>query len=291
MNPISRSRLFVTLALVFGVAAVAFAAPPGKGDSQAYKTRTFRLKNFDADQAVEILEELLTEPVDVLGPDKGGGRGGPPFGDGPPFGNNPGGAGPGSRPTILGNGPFGFAGPAGAPPPGGGVGPVPPRLTGPGQPNPGLPSTGLPLPGGSGGNGRYRIMVDERSKSILMRGPESDVKVAVELMALLDLEVDAPVPANLAALRGYRLKEADAENVAESLQNLGTKAKIVAVPSLKLVLATGPEEDLKDVGEAVRALDTADEAKPKLPRKVGDETETKKLRPKNEGPNYPRPKD
>jgi len=278
----------VAIVLGFGLELPAQPAAPGKGDPRIMRTRVFRLKNFDADRAVELLEELLTEPVDVLGPQAG-------KNDGPPFGTGAAGAGPGQltpgpggQPLALGNG-----GPAATvpyprlPPPPNGQGfrpapntglpaPLAGRQSGPFGPNLGDPAGGLL---------RYRLTVDEKTKAIMMRGPEPDVLLASELMTVLDLPEDQPVPGRLAAIRAFRLKEADAEKVAENLQGLGPRAKIVSVPELRLVIAAGPDQDLKDLSEAIKTLDNSDPGDSGTKRKGGGEVEDGK-RPKNEGPVY-----
>jgi hypothetical protein len=274
--------------LGFGLELQAQPAAPGKGDPKVMRTRVFRLKNFDADKAVELLEELLTEPVDVLGPQPG-------KNDGPPFGRGVGAPGPGQvtpgpggQPLVLGNnGPAAIVPYPRLPPPPNGQGfpaapntglpgPLAGRQSGPFGPNLGAPAGGLL---------RYRLTVDEKTKAIMMRGPEPDVVLASELMTVLDLPEDQPVPGRLVAIRAFRLKDADAEKVAENLQGLGPRAKIVSVPELRLVIAAGPDQDLKDLSEAIKTLDNSDPDGSGTRRKVGGEVEDGK-RPKNEGPVY-----
>lgn len=312
----------------------------GKGNPNVIRNRVFRLKNFDPERAVQILEELLTEPLDVFIPNpnankrRGSEPSGPPFVRDPAPG--PGGlGGPGTAPSAGASTPFGGAGgapggqgaadqlPAPAnpgavipyprlPPPPGGLGsgqpsgipvgpsPMAPRLPQP----PGVPSGGFAGPFG-GGNApmppigppeRYRIAVDGKTKTILMRGLEPDVLAAAELFAVLDLPEDQPIP-KLSHIRAFRLKTADPRKVAEQMEALGTAARVVAVTDLNLVVAFGPEHELKDIADAIGALDAEDPEQPDLEKPRGtagsSRPERKPMpeeedgkRPKNEGPTY-----
>ncbi|MCS6978414.1 MAG: hypothetical protein NZM31_15600 [Gemmatales bacterium] len=337
---------------VFGCAATAIAAlvlaatieapaqQGGKPNSNVIRNRVFRLKNFDPNRAVEILEELLTEPVDVFipTPNSGKRRGNQP--DGPPYIRDPlpgTGAGPGSGPSAGASTPFGGTGanPGGqgaadqlpAPSQPGAVIPYPrlpppPGGLGSGQPS-GIPAPGpspmaptLPRPPGTPGTGyagpfggsnapappigppeRYRVAVDPKSKTILMRGLEPDVLAAAELMTVLDLPEDQPIP-KLTHIRAFRLKQADPKKVAEQMEGLGTAARVVAVPELSLVVAYGPDQELKDIAEAIGALDAVDPDQPDADKPKGSSESARSnrkppqpeeedgKRPKNEGPTY-----
>jgi hypothetical protein len=316
---------------------------PNRGQPAGVRTRVFRLKNFEAERAVQILEELLTEPVDVFIPQPGspGGNRGGKTPDGPPFLRDPAPGpnvpGPGSNPMAPGGQPqtpmatAGAPGSApGTPPAGNFTADQLPGASGPSSvsPYPRLPPpprgnfaggapgpTPLPpaLPGGPGlppGYGnlygqqaggvptgplppalppqRYRITADNKTGTVIMRGLESDVLIAADLMAVLDLPVDQPLP-KLSALRAFRMKEADPEEVVQKLEGLGTAARIVAVRDLRLVLAVGPEQELKDLTEAILALDMPEEdtpapARPSASRRQPEQEDGK--RPKNEGPTY-----
>lgn len=287
MPVISRIRFWLTVVVGLAFAMGALADPPAaarRGNPRVYRTQAFRLKNFDAEKAKELLEELLADPIDVLGPEKPGPGGPNPAGpDRPPLGLTPG---PGGQGIVVGGAidPVGITPYPKLPPApgsrpgggfqGGGVG----GLAG-GRPN--LPAFNDPNAGL-----RYRLILDERSKSLLMRGPETDVLIASEFIGVLELPRDKPLPANLIAIRAFRLREADPEKVAENLLALGHKVTIVAVPSLDLVVATGPDAELKEIAEAVKTLDggekgdtEAQPAKPKGPRKPVPEEEDGKRKP------------
>lgn len=287
--------MWLALVVAAALATPALDAAGGKGDPKVYRTRVFRLKNFDPEAAKDLLEELLTEPLDVLGP----GRPGAPGGGGNLF-DLPGGGLAGRGPGLGGGGPSTAgagvtlppapgANPAGGSAPGGLGGPsTVGGLRGPGAPGAAAPGgkrfPGQRFPGQGGGDmgtsgERYRLMVDDKSRSIIMRGPEPDVNVAVELMNILELPADRPLPANLVAIRAFRV-EAEPEKLAEKLQGLGYKAKLVAVSSLNLIVAAGPDEDLKEITDAIKALMGDDKggaeekpAKPKDPRPPTSEEE------------------
>jgi hypothetical protein len=333
------SVVCVALAIVIVVPEVpAQQSGSGRGSPNAVRNRAFRLKNFEPERAVEILEELLTEPLDVFIPNPGAGKRRGNQADGPPYLRDPlpgSGVGPGAGPAAGAATPFG--GGTGPNPGGQGAADQLPMPTGPGAviPYPRLP----PPPGGLGGSGqpsgipsgappaaptlprppgvpgfagpfgggnapappigppeRYRIAVDGKTKTILMRGLEPDVLAAAELFAVLDLPEDQPLP-KLSHIRAFRLKEADPRKVAEQMESLGTAARVVAVPELNLIVAYGPEQELKDIADAISALDTADPDQPdsdkpkgsgqasRSNRKAQPEEEDGK-RPKNEGPTY-----
>jgi hypothetical protein len=255
-------RWALVMLLLGAVSAAAQPPAPGKDGAKGYRTRVYRLKTFDAEKAMEILEELLSEPKDVLGFPGKAGPGGPGFG---PPGS---GSGPGFGPGVA--APMGFGSSPISPPPL----PLPPGVAGGGKSGNAPAGAGGPLPpslGGSGGGGplppvlgdsnssqRYRLTFDERTNSIVLRAPDQEVQLATELMSVLELPADRAIPGNLNALRAFRLKEADAAKLAEKLQGLGYKARIVAVESLRLLLAAGPAEDLKEIADAITELDGAD---------------------------------
>lgn len=286
---------WLSLAVAFALVTSCLAAPPNspsKGDPRVYRTKVFRLKNFEAQKAIDLLEELLSEPSDILGPAKPGSNvpgGGGAFGQGGGAGAVPSGIGGGFGGPGGGVGPPGGAGPGATLPMGprtpmnpmpgnfgpGGLG-AGPGVRGPGPMGPTGPAGGKRFPGqtgpGEGSTERYRVMLDDRTGSIIMRGPEPDVLVASELMNILEMPADRLLPNNLIAIRAFRVGDAEPDKLAEKLQGLGYKAKIVAVPSLNLVVAAGPDEDLKEITEAIKALDgggekgAADGDKPAKPK-------------------------
>jgi type II secretory pathway component GspD/PulD (secretin) len=109
-------------------------------------------------------------------------------------------------------------------------------------------------------------VVDERTRSLVMRGTEKDVQTAAELVALAELPREKPLPA-LKHLKAFRLKHADAAQTAELLTELGVEARVVALVPTNVVVASGPEAAMKEVAEVLQALDV--EVKEPPPPKNG----------------------
>jgi hypothetical protein len=199
------------------------------------RIKVFRLKHRDPDELRQILEGHYESPAEKAGPSGGGGHG-------PGGASTPGGPGGGGRPIQPGPGGF-------------------PRLPGgPGALGPG---------GGDGGfyfGGRLvdgSVAVDQRTRSVIVRGTDKDLQIVADLVAVLDLEKDKTAAAPLAKgrnLRAFNLRYADANEIAKVLRNLNLNARMAFPPKSNLIIVIGSESEMKEIGEVIDALDV--EVKP-----------------------------
>jgi hypothetical protein len=148
---------------------------------------------------------------------------------------------------------------------GGGAG----LIGGPGAGQPGLGALGagggalgaLGLAGGIGGGGpSWRLAVDARSRSLIVRGQDRDLQTAADLVAVLDLPPGKPIP-QVKNLRAYKLQHADAEELSNVLSNLELDVRIVPVPGRNILVISGPEAEMKEVCQVIEELDV----KPRSP--------------------------
>jgi hypothetical protein len=212
-----------------------------KGDAAKARIKVFRLTHVDLETITGVLNSLLPESVDEAPPALalgGGGLGGGGIGlmgGGP----NAGGA------LGLGGGLGGLgAGGGGALGLGGGLG--------------GLQGAGGGMFGGLGGGVAapamsWRITEDPRTKSLIVRGPEKVLDLAKDVVTVLDLAADKPVPA-VKSLRAYKLKHAKAADLNTVLTNLELDARLAAAKENILIVA-GSEEIMKEIDGVVEALD------------------------------------
>jgi type II secretory pathway component GspD/PulD (secretin) len=183
---------------------------------QSRSIRVFRLKHAKPEEVRQVLESLL-----------GGASG--TFGAGPMMG--PGGPG---MPGMMGGK--------------GGRGPMGPGMGGP----PGM----MAGPGGAGGNEDtlWRVTVDERTRSLIVRGSRHDLQLAADLVAVLDQAGGKAVP-KVSNLHAFKLKFAHAPRLAQILDDLGVKARVVPLQKANILIVTGPAEAVTEVSELVKELD------------------------------------
>jgi beta-lactamase regulating signal transducer with metallopeptidase domain len=197
------------------------------------RIKVFRLKHRDPDELRQILEGHFDSPAGKpdassagpAGPEGRLGPGGGGEGRGIPLG--PGGA---TAPRFPQYGPGGLSGG-----PGGGGSMESPRLV----------------------NGS--VAVDKRTHSLIIRGTDRDLQIAADLVAVLDLEKDKPVP-KVESLRAFNLRHARAKDIADVLRNLNLNAAFAFPPKSNLVIVIGSEAEMKEIGEVIDALDV--EVKP-----------------------------
>ena len=150
-----------------------------------------------------------------------------------------------------------------------GLEPIPPPLPAPGAPPAPLPSPRLlrgltpatystastptvappPVSGSA--------LADPRTRSLIVRGTEKDLQLAADLVAVLNTPEDKPLPAvkTLKAFRFQHLDTKDFVGIMEALDpNIGYR--MAPVGSMKLLLAVGSDEQMKELAEAVKELDT-----------------------------------
>lgn len=125
------------------------------------------------------------------------------------------------------------------------------------------PSTGPPIGQGTGattgsasGPVVCRAVADIRTRSIIVRGTAKDLQLAADVVAILDTAEDKPLP-GVTSFKPFRLKHVDAVDFVGILQALDPNPayRVVPVGRMKLLLATGADEQLKELAEAVKELD------------------------------------
>jgi type II secretory pathway component GspD/PulD (secretin) len=100
----------------------------------------------------------------------------------------------------------------------------------------------------------WRVAEDPRTKSLIVRGPEKVIDIAADLVAVLDLPADKPMP-TVKNLRAYKLKHAKAEELNAVLTNLELDARIVPVDKGNILIVSGAEDVMKEIDGVVEALD------------------------------------
>jgi type II secretory pathway component GspD/PulD (secretin) len=100
----------------------------------------------------------------------------------------------------------------------------------------------------------WRMAEDPRTKSLVVRGPEKVLEIAADLVAVLDLPADKPIPA-VKNLRAYKLKHAKADELNTVLTNLELDARIVPVEKGNILIVAGNEDVMKEIDGVVEALD------------------------------------
>src|SRR5262249_41556736 len=125
------------------------------------------------------------------------------------------------------------------------------------------PGRNVPLQGHT-----WRVVVDNRTRALIVRATEKNVQMVADLVAVLDLPPDKPVP-KVKSLKAFKLHHAKAEAMLQTLQQLGTRARLAADAASNTLIAAGPDDDLKEIGDVIEALDvevkTAPGEKPKGP--------------------------
>jgi beta-lactamase regulating signal transducer with metallopeptidase domain len=212
--------------------------------ASATRIKVFRLKHRDPNEISAVLTELLPQPQ----PGQVGMMGAAGMV----------GAGPGMMGGMMGM----MGGKAGMMPGGGGGGMMGASggfAGGKGFAG-GGPGMGI---GGAAGFPRtaanWRLAVDARTNSLIVRGTEEDLRTIADIIAALDLP-EGKSTAKLKNFRTFRLKHANAQEVAGIVQELDVKVTVAALEQGNLLAASGSESALKEVADLIEALDV--EAKP-----------------------------
>jgi type II secretory pathway component GspD/PulD (secretin) len=108
--------------------------------------------------------------------------------------------------------------------------------------------------GGAAGDAGCRITVDDRTRSVIVRGSRHDLQVAADLVAVLDGAGGKAVP-KVSNLHAFKLKYARAARLAEILDELGVGARVVPLQQANILIVTGPAEAVKEVSDLVTELD------------------------------------
>ena len=127
----------------------------------------------------------------------------------------------------------------------------------------------LGIGGFGGGTPSFQVSVDSRTRSLVVRASEKNLQLTADLIAVLDLPKNKPVP-EVKSLRVFTLKHAEAEELMNTLQAAGVEARMVALGEAKMLVVAGTEEAMKEVGDLVKDLDvpTPPEPKPEEQRRL-----------------------
>jgi hypothetical protein len=102
-----------------------------------------------------------------------------------------------------------------------------------------------------------RALGDPRTRSLIVRGTEKDLQLAADLIAILDTPDNKPLP-DVKSLKAFRLQHLDVNDFVGMMEKLNPNLNyhLVSAGRLKLVLACGSDEQMSEVSEAVKELDT-----------------------------------
>jgi type II secretory pathway component GspD/PulD (secretin) len=145
------------------------------------------------------------------------------------------------------------------------------RGTGPGVTGKGGPAT-RPVPDDAGSDPETavvpaaatvaRALGDPRTRSLIVRGTEKDQQLAADLVAVLDTPEGKALP-EVKALKAFRLQHLDPNDLTNILLQLDPRMtyRLAPIGRMKLLLATGTEEQMKELADAVKKLDVPGESK------------------------------
>jgi hypothetical protein len=210
---------------------------PAPSAKEPVKLKVFRMQRHDPEGVVLAAQYLMQGQV------SGGISGGGFAGVG----------GIGGWLTGAGTGIVGFGGIAGGPPAGGMI----------------LGGAGGGFPGGttliainSSTVGQTIFVADPRSKALLARGPERDLQIVADLVSVFNSSARNPAP-KVKGFQVFKLKYANPEEVALAVTQLKIGAKVAPIigsskkreENLRLLLARGTEEQIREVRLVVEAMD------------------------------------
>jgi hypothetical protein len=126
----------------------------------------------------------------------------------------------------------------------------------------------LGLLGSSAGGGhmpaastaRWRLAIDERTRSLIFRGTPEDLQTVGEIVALAELPANKPLP-SLHRVRAFRLEHANAVDLVEKLNQLEMEVRLASLDNSKIIVAIGSESAKKEIAELIKALDIEVKAK------------------------------
>lgn len=115
---------------------------------------------------------------------------------------------------------------------------------------------------------QWRVASDERIGAVIVRGSEKHLKVAADLVAILDRKPNTPIP-QLQVVKAFALKHAEPEAIINVIRSLDLEDVRMSSLDDKTLLVIGPDDVIKTVVELVKELDVPDRPEPKdkaLPR-------------------------
>lgn len=115
-------------------------------------------------------------------------------------------------------------------------------------------------------DGVFRVVVSNRTRSLVIRGSDMELRIATDLIAVLESPAEKPIP-KVKSLSVFSLKHAEADELEPVLTRLDLEVRLLALPAAKLLIATGVEDHLKSLADIVRELDVPAPEEPKVEKK------------------------
>jgi hypothetical protein len=112
-----------------------------------------------------------------------------------------------------------------------------------------------------------RIAVDQRTRTLFVRGTEKELEAVADLVAILDADPAKPAPEGKSA-RVIRLRYAKVPEVTQVLTGLNLQGHVIALPRTNAMLLTGTDAE-KEVRAVIEKLDVESRtpSKPPVPVK------------------------
>jgi type II secretory pathway component GspD/PulD (secretin) len=127
------------------------------------------------------------------------------------------------------------------------------------------------LMGGGYAAGPYWV-VDERTRTLLVRGSDAEIEKIGSLIEVLDLEPGKTPPENT-ALHVVRLQHAKVDEALQALNGLHLSMQVLALPKSNLIIVPASSPSVKEIDAVIETLDVPGTAQgkekpaPKAPSK------------------------
>jgi hypothetical protein len=126
-------------------------------------------------------------------------------------------------------------------------------------------SSPRPTPGVPALSPTLRLAVDQRTRTLFVRGTEKELDAVADLVAVLDADPAKPAPEGKNA-RVIRLRYAKVPEVLQVLTGLNLQGQVVGLPRTNALLLTGTDSE-KEVRAVVEKLDVEPKTTTKPPVK------------------------
>lgn len=114
----------------------------------------------------------------------------------------------------------------------------------------------------------WRLSINTRSGTVIVRGRAQDLQVASDVVAVLDLP-EGKAPPKVKTVQALVLKHAEPGELAEIVRNLELPVRVVPLEEAKMVVGAGSEDALRELNNLIQQLD--------LPERKLDEKKLKRL--------------
>jgi hypothetical protein len=130
-----------------------------------------------------------------------------------------------------------------------------------------------PTPPFPAASATLRLAVDQRTRTLFVRGTEKELDAVADLVAVLDADPAKPTPEGKNT-RVIRLRYAKVAEVTQVLTGLNLQGQVVALPRTNALLLTGTDSE-KEIRAVIEKLDVESKGTTKPPVKkptppVGD---------------------